>query len=274
MSFATRLPVTGISGGLRPRGITTLSTPPIMGGSLPLGGATSGGGFLSSLGGPAMGIAQGLVGDLLGSLNIGENIKLVKEYGISSWGASTSPDKELKEVSEFVVPIISDKMQQMNEQNVSETLSWLDGFIMFTYTAFKHLREHHARAGSTKAAYDEVMSFCVSMRKKSIDTVVNELKSSGFTVSKTSRSEDFNVLENTYQHFNGRKFDSNHKYNVRWNVYNITAPVSIPNTSNPPKSSDGNVKQPSNGSGEDSSGNGLVGLGLKALGLYMASKLF
>ena len=219
--------------------------------------------------GPIGTAAGAIVGKVLTELNFDENFNRMKKYGLSSWGASTDPSKELSDLQNHVLPIIEEQMSVMTDQNVGQVLTWLDGFIMFTHTGFKHLRENHARAGSTKAAYDSAMKKSLELREKFIGELVSSLKKAGVTINKKSTTVDFNSLEDRYTWHTGGKFDANHKYNVTYNNYTVT----LPNVKTTPKNNGQNSNQSLNsqlnkeeaGSGGIISVIGIIALAYKIL---------
>jgi hypothetical protein len=139
-------------------------------------------------------------------------------------GASTNPSKEMNDVFGYSMPIIESKFASINENNLSQSLSWIDGYISFLETAQTHLREHHARASDTKKAYETVLSKLRELRPALIGDTIKKIEAAGGVVTKTAKSEDFNVLENTYSYHSNLKFDTNHKYTVRWTQFDIVLP--------------------------------------------------
>lgn len=189
--------------------------------------ATKGKGSSNIFGTLTSGLGSGVaLTPLLSALELDKNISLIQEFGLSSWGASTDPTRELAKVQEQVIPQIQQKLQSLTIDNANVSLTWLDGYIQFIYTGSKHLREHHARAGSTQEALKQVMSKMQELRRNFVVAVVDELKSKGMTVVKTEIRKDYKELENTYSYMDGQIMDSTHKYMVTYNSYKITPPES------------------------------------------------
>ena len=140
--MSTRPIVTGIASGLPSSGITTLTTSSITS-SLPSGGLTgSSGGLLGSLGGPLTSIGTGLLSNLLGSLDIKQNIDNVVKYGLSSWGASTTPEKSTAQFNSIAVPFVQDILAGLNANNIQEVINEIEKYLTFIIKLEKQNRRN------------------------------------------------------------------------------------------------------------------------------------
>lgn len=179
---------------------------------------------VTSTASPISGSTTGLLAGLLG-FDIQQNLNNVFKYGLSSWGASTNPEAQMQKITSYMNPIIQGKVNQLTKQNAAETLSYLDSFLAFMYIGHKYLRKHHARAGSTKKAYEQAMEFLTKLRKSVIDDLVSKLRDSGYTVSHKTVYSDQVQLNQIHDWHNGNRFGSKSSEKVAHKVFAVQAPI-------------------------------------------------
>lgn len=168
---------------------------------------------------PISGAVSGALGAL--GIDIKGELAVVSEFGWNSWGASTNPTQEMASVEGHVMPIIEGKIQSINDANVGEILTWIDGFLMFTWRGAKRLRDHHSRAEATREAHTKVMDKILELRKKFVTDYAYQLHQKGAKVSSVKVVEDFNKLESVYTYAENRKFGHYSDFKVEYKKYTI-----------------------------------------------------
>ena len=205
---------------LYPTSIQPLTTTPVSTSDLPKNSPLAS--FVPSSG--LLGSAN-TVTSLLG-FNLQENLANVKEFGWNSWGASTNPAQELQKLQQIGVPKIKQKLASANASNMAEVLTWVDAYLTYTKIGAKHLMERHSRANSTREANRKVQAFCEELRSEYVTKIVNDLKSKGLIVTRVSHGMKLHEMESNPFNFRyfahePRLFDSEHVYNVSFNVYSL-----------------------------------------------------
>lgn len=129
-----------------------------------------------------------VVGQLAGILNAGENIDLVKNYGLSSWGASGSPEQTEIQIENFFMPEIQKMVDNINPNNLGQGLSDVSHYIKSVRTNFHQKRVEHSRAGSTKKANEKGRARMDQVHTKMMGDFEKNLRSAGFKVTKTQKT--------------------------------------------------------------------------------------
>lgn len=169
------------------------------------------------------GISQGisLALESIFKINVFEEFGKVLKYGLSSWGASTTPSQTLSSVVPHLETTVKNALAQLNDNNAGEILTFLDGFFEFHYTGSKHSLEHHSRARSTKEAHTQAMQVTKELKSKVMNPLLAEIKKYN-TVSYKTVSKDFNEIQNNpFVWHDGAIFDTSHKYMVSYKEYTV-----------------------------------------------------
>jgi hypothetical protein len=132
---------------------------------------------------------------LLGVMNIdiGQNISAVTSYGLNSWGATTSPENIGQYLQQYQTEIINPLVQGF-ETDLQKSVNELSDFLHWGLQFYQRMRRDHAKANSTKEAYDMAINFF----KKQFDTVfvpfVKPFLDKGLAVGKTVSKKLNNYL--------------------------------------------------------------------------------
>lgn len=212
-------------------------------------------GLISSMaaaGGAAAGGVGSLMGplsDILGKLNIGENIKLVSKYGLSSWGASGSPEKAEAEFMEFTAPKLNELVNKIKpDDNLGNSLTniavYLDAWGNYAKFANK------PKAKSSQMANEWRYTHSQDLKRKIIDPIINDLRSAGIIVKIDNvpmANYNFRVqyLSDRVVQKGSSNFDPNTTYTQK---YSIEVPASLlPSINTPanvPTTTGGNTNYP------------------------------
>lgn len=135
-----------------------------------------GGGGLSSI--------TGALSSVLGGLDIGKNVGLVSKYGLSSWGAGTSPEDAhviWAKLNEKKVAQLIDQIQ--NSNNPEAALNELQIYIDVIKDFATSLRDNYSKAKSTKLAHQWRIDKTNQIQREVIDQVVSALQQAGIQVN-------------------------------------------------------------------------------------------
>ena len=67
-----------------------------------------------------------IIKGLLDNLDLSGNISNVLKYGLSSWGASTTPEKKKAQFGEMVYPWLQKELSATTMDNVAEKMTAID----------------------------------------------------------------------------------------------------------------------------------------------------
>lgn len=109
--------------------------------------------------------------DILNSLGLQENIGLVSSYGISSWGASTSPEQTKAEFAKVVYPFMEEKLLGLNPSNLAETINSIEDLLLSNHYYYVALRDNHSKAKSTRLANDWAQKEMINLSNNFVATV-------------------------------------------------------------------------------------------------------
>lgn len=197
---------------------TTLATT-----AAPTGVNTGGSGILSLLT-SVMDPTGGLLTGLLGTLNIQENISNVLQYGLSSWGASTSPEKAKAQFNEKAVPYVQGLLQGMNDSNFVSNINEVEKYLTFIIALETHKLKDHSRAESTKQGRKQIIELATKLREDSVRSVISQLRLKGANVvTKKQRANNSSITYQWSPTDNSFHGDGGFDYNV----YQIAIPASL-----------------------------------------------
>lgn len=130
----------------------------------------------------------GLIKGLLDNLGLAANISNVLKYGLSSWGASATPEEMKKRFAEICYPWLQEKLAQTTMDNVDRQLTAIDVNLRGNSQFFKKLAENHSRAKSTRLANEWGSQECNRLLTETIDGFNSQLQANG--VSATRKQVD------------------------------------------------------------------------------------
>lgn len=157
---------------------------------------------------------------LLSTLNIQENISNVLKYGLSSWGATTSPEGiqvNIDELGAYVKNVLS-------QNNIGQAVTTFNKTLKRLLTYYTHIRANHAKATSTQKAYDAMINALNEFLK--LESEINtKLNNAGyiFSVKEDIALGVENIFTATTGHVVGT--DAHNKstpFRTPYNVYTIT----------------------------------------------------
>ncbi|ADF52994.1 hypothetical protein [Zunongwangia profunda] len=137
---------------------------------------------------------------LLDNLGLQKNIDNVLKHGLSSWGASTSPEEAEQEMAKNVAPWIIQKTENINAQNAEQTLNELEITLGMHKYFFEKLLRHHSKAKSTRKANQWWVKQFTQLRKDVIGKMVTQLRGAGVVVKTTAitgKPSDYNIPDMT-----------------------------------------------------------------------------
>jgi len=215
------------SGGIN----TTLATT-----STPIGVATGGGFDIMSLG-------TGLLSSFLGDFDIGANVGNVLKYGLSSWGATTTPENTAGKVNE-----LSSYLQNILQGEPAQALTKFNKEYKQLLTYYKHIRANHANAKSTKLSYELMISKITELLAME-QQMVAQLKGQGYSVSANQSVANgvINIFTDTTPHNPNESHPDIPQ--TQYNVYSITGTPTktVSNTQNYQTNTDGSPVLDNNG---------------------------
>lgn len=124
------------------------------------------------------------IGPILAELNLSENFKLVSQYGLSSWGASGSPEKAKTDWQNVTLPALQKLINKLESyKNIGETLSEIQVFID-NYAAFAQgLRDYHSKAKSTRLGNEWKLKNIKEIEAEIITKTISQLRAAGVIVN-------------------------------------------------------------------------------------------
>lgn len=150
-----------------------------------------------------------VVKDILDKLGLQENLNLVTKYGISSWGASTSPEQTKAAFTETVYPFVEGKLQTINVNNVAEVLNNIEDMLLANHYYYVALRDNHSKAKSTRLANDWAQKEMKDLRDNFVSAVTTEFAKYNVTFARVKSNETATQLANRgaiYHLKNGQSF--------------------------------------------------------------------
>ncbi|MFD2827184.1 hypothetical protein ACFSYG_11940 [Leeuwenhoekiella polynyae] len=200
------------------------------------------------------GDGAGLMSGILEGLNIAENFKLVTQYGLSSWGASSSPEKIKAEFAQYTVPHVKKMLNEFAsnpEQALTNTKIYLE--VVQDFRAY--LRDNHSKAKSTRLANQAMIDLAKDLYNKVINETIQKLRGAGIIVTEVPATitGSFTFADSNERYKSASELTSWAKKNnfATWKGYKFTVPQSLKDQLNPSKD-----LPASNGSGDYGGSNG------------------
>jgi len=126
----------------------------------------------------------GVIKGIMDKLEIGKNIGNVLKYGLSSWGASTTPDKNKKMFAESIYPWLKEMLAKTTMDNISEQLTAIDMRLRGNAYFYTLLRDEHSRAKSTRLANDWTVKEAEKLLGEVMDNFNKQLQSKGVKITR------------------------------------------------------------------------------------------
>lgn len=120
---------------------------------------------------------------ILGELNLAANISNVLKYGLSSWGASRTPEEMKKRFAENCYPWLQQELAGITMQNIAEKITAIDVNLRGNQEQFKMLKQNHSRAKSTRLANEWGEQECARLLEKTMTGLNAQLQKEGVSVS-------------------------------------------------------------------------------------------
>jgi len=184
---------------------------------------------LSNSGDPTlMAISTGL--ELLDGMGLDfqTNINNVFTYGLSSWGASTNPEKQqqyIKEETDYILSVLG----KINDSNITEVVNEAERAITYGHQSYEHSLARRSWAKSTEAGWKVHIDAMKKVRTETVDKIIAQLKTKGVVVSYTTKSEPEQNLENLYRNRIASDNTTAEKNgNITYKVYSFQVPVKQP----------------------------------------------
>lgn len=147
--------------------------------------------------------------DILDKLGLQENLGLLK-YGLSSWGASNSPEKSKKEFAEKALPTVMAMVEEikLNPATLAQGLTSLHSLITLNMAHHIH-RVGKSRAKSSKLGHQASHDSYKKLLDGLVTGFVSQFKKMGVVISKRPWDVSLQDLPiNSYLMHDGRPIDS------------------------------------------------------------------
>ena len=125
-----------------------------------------------------------LAKNFLDSLGLQENIDLVFKYGLSSWGASTDPDKMKGFFAETVWPWVQIQFDSIEGSNAQQVINKMDSRLRANMYYYQALRDNHSKAGSTREANDWAQAELAKLCSTIANDMVAQFAAKGIKINK------------------------------------------------------------------------------------------
>lgn len=184
------------------------------------GGIIDGGLTLASGAMPFGGIIKGI----LDKLKLSSNISNVLKYGLSSWGASMTPEEMKKRFAEICYPWLQEELAKTTTNNVDTQLTSIDVQLRGNAKFFEKLAQNHSKAKSTKIANEWASQECTDLLKKTIDGFNAQFQANGTTVTKTKVGAKSSAMQPyPIVNFSDKRNLKNDRYwdEVDYFIYNV-----------------------------------------------------
>lgn len=125
-----------------------------------------------------------IIKGLLDNLDLSGNISNVLKYGLSSWGASTTPEKKKAQFGEMVYPWLQKELSATTMDNVAEKMTAIDIMLRGNAAFAKGLLHNHSRAKSTRLANDWATKEYTRLANETLEGFNKKFQEIGVRVTK------------------------------------------------------------------------------------------
>jgi len=182
--------------------------------------------------GGGAGDAAGVMSGVLEGLNIKQNIALVTKYGLSSWGASGSPERNAEHWERYTKPALEQLVKNLSSyKNVQFDLNKLQAFVDIYYSFVKGLRDNHSKARSTREGNQWSMDTIKQVESQVINPLVSKLKAAGVQVSTYTADPMASQFSVPFDHRTLTNSNPDRYLPSTVKQYSITVPQSLLNQS-------------------------------------------
>lgn len=136
-----------------------------------------------------------VIKDILDNLGLQKNISNVLKYGLSSWGASTTPEETKKRFAEVGLTWLQSEIASVTPDNIDTKLTAIDVMLRGNSQFFLKLMQNHSRAKSTRLANEWVSQECTKILGEILDSFNAQLQSKGVKMTRKmvgAKSSDLN----------------------------------------------------------------------------------
>ena len=206
-------------------------------------------------------------------LDFQTNINNVLTYGLSSWGASTNPEKQqqyIKEETDYILSVL----EKLNDSNITEVINEAEKAITYGYQSYEHSLARRSWAKSTEAGWKVHIDAMKKVRTETVDKIIAQLKIKGVIVSYTMKSEPEQNLENLYRNrISSDNTTAEKNGDITYKVYSFKIPAPQINTITNSEQQQNTIQPTTNQQQPIVSNNTLKLAGIGALAWFILPKL-
>lgn len=125
-----------------------------------------------------------VIKDILDNLGLQKNISNVLKYGLSSWGASTTPEETKKRFAEVGLTWLQREIASVMPENIDAKLTGIDVMLRGNSQFFLKLMQNHSRATSTRLANEWVSKETTKILGEILDAFNAQLQSKGVKMTR------------------------------------------------------------------------------------------
>ncbi len=137
-----------------------------------------------------------IIKDILDKMGLATNISNVLKYGLSSWGASTTPEDTQKRFAEIGLTWLQAEIASVTIQNIDTKLTGIDVMLRGNGNFAEGLMNNHSRAKSTELANRWLMTECRALLEKIVAEFSAQLQSKGVKVTRKMVAANSSELKN------------------------------------------------------------------------------
>lgn len=161
-------------------------------------------------------------------LDFQQNINNVLQYGLDSWGASTTPLQSKTKFTNEAMPYVNDLLGNINDQNFQNTINEVEKYLSFIIALETHKLKDHTNAKSTQLGRESIIKMATELKEDTVNKIIVELQSNGIYVEKYYAQETNNQIrykwsstDNSLHHDGPFKYIQYRltKQNVKGNLY-------------------------------------------------------
>ena len=125
-----------------------------------------------------------IIKNILDKMGLATNISNVLKYGLSSWGASTTPEDTEKRFAEIGLTWLQAEIASVTIDNIDTKLTGIDVMLRGNANFAEGLMNNHSRAKSTELANRWLMTQCRELLEQIISEFSAQLQSKGVKVTR------------------------------------------------------------------------------------------
>lgn len=125
-----------------------------------------------------------IIKNILDKMGLATNISNVLKYGLSSWGASTTPEDTQKRFAEVGLRWLEKEIASVTIENIDTKLTGIDVMLRGNSNFANGLMHNHSRAKSTRLANEWMKNECMKILAQVVDEFSAQLQSKGVRVTR------------------------------------------------------------------------------------------